>query len=79
MGNLSESFSKALAVFLLEVFCEIIVRISVSKGLLQGEFVHSGNLKVFSRVSRTLEALFLSICNARLNLKTINSESVTYK
>lgn len=49
--NLFERFSKAFAVFLSAVFCEIIVTISVLKGS-SVEVTHFGMVKVFRSISR---------------------------
>ena len=49
--NFFERFSKAFAVFLSAVFCEIIVTISVRKGS-SVEVTHFGKVKVFRSVSK---------------------------
>lgn len=49
--NLFESFSKAFAVFLSAVFCEIIVTMSVLKGS-SVEVTQFGMVKVFRSISR---------------------------
>lgn len=71
--NRFERFSKALVVFLLAVFCEIIVTINVLKGVLF-EVVHFGNVKVFWSIRRIFSARFLAITASPL--KTINSECI---
>lgn len=55
ISNCFERFSKALAVFLSAVFCEIIVVINVLKGSLF-EVVHFGSVKVFRSVCRIFSA-----------------------
>jgi len=56
-----ERFSKAFAVFLSAVFCEIIVTISVLKGS-RFELVHFDIVKVFRSVSKIFFACLLVIC-----------------
>ena len=51
ISNLFDRFSKALAVFLSAVFCEIIVTINVLKGS-SLEVIHFGRVKVFRSISR---------------------------
>ena len=63
MENFFERFPKAFAVFLSEVFWEIIVIIKVSKGSCL-EDIHFGNVKFFLRVSRIFSALFSIICRS---------------
>ena len=67
--NCFERFSKALAVFLPAVFCEIIVTINVLKGS-PCEVVHFGDVKVFWSVRRIFSALFFDIyCSTPENNK----------
>jgi hypothetical protein len=72
--NLFESFSKALAVFLLLVFCEIIVTISVLNGS-SVEVVHFGIGNVFRSILRISSAHLSTILRHQV-LKVINSECI---
>ena len=75
ISNLFERFSKALAVFLSAVFCEIIVIISVLNGLLEDD-VHFGIVKTVRSVSKILCARSSAILASHPFLKAINSEWV---
>ena len=57
ISNRFERFSKALAVFLSAVFCEIIVVINVLNGFLF-EVVHLGSVKVLRSICRIFSARF---------------------
>jgi len=63
--KLFERFSKALAVFLSLVFCEIIVTMRVLNGS-SCDIIHSGILYFFLSVSRIRRARFSSIRSDRL-------------
>jgi hypothetical protein len=70
--NLFDRFSKAIAAFLLFVFCELIVAIIVAKES-RVTFVHAGIVKVFRSILRIVSAR--QSANVELHvLKVINSE-----
>jgi hypothetical protein len=70
--NLFERFSKALAVFLSLVFCEMIVAINVAKGL-RVAVVHVGIANVVRSILRIVSARWSAIAEPH-DLKVINSE-----